>query len=227
VIFGCGGHGREILGIVRAVNDSLATDRRWRVVGFVDDHPTPVNLDRLERLGIPFLGASTWLVDAEPDTRYVIGVGRSSLRARLARRVHEYGLSAARLVHPAATIGPDTVLGEGTVVFAGVRVTTNTVLGRHVHLNQNATVGHDCEVADYVSVNPLAAVSGECRLERSCLIGTNASVLQGITVGEEAIVGAGACVVRDVRSGAVVVGVPARERSPLPPEPVLSARSTV
>jgi sugar O-acyltransferase (sialic acid O-acetyltransferase NeuD family) len=208
VIIGCGGHGREILGIVRAINRSEGDP--WKVLGFLDDAPSEVNLARVAKLGVPYLGGTTWLASAEPETRYVIGVGDPRVRAAIAERIGLYGLRAAALIHPAATVGEDTEISEGVVVFAGARVTTNVTLGRHVHLNQNCTVGHDSLVTDFVSVNPLAAVSGECRLEAGVLVGTTACVLQGLRVGADAVVGAGACVVRDVAAGAVVKGIPAR-----------------
>lgn len=210
VIIGCGGHGREVLDIIRAVNQRHPDEPTWQVRGFVDDNPSETNLKRLQRLDVPWLGQLTTLAALPIATHVVIGIGDPRVRRTVAGRIEPYRLPAATLVHPAATVGADVVAAEGLVVFAGARVTTNVRLGRHVHLNQNSTVAHDCLLGDHVSVNPLAAVSGDCQLGDGVMIGAGAVVLQGLRVGAEATVGAGSCVVRDVPPGTVVKGVPAR-----------------
>ncbi|MEV0895246.1 NeuD/PglB/VioB family sugar acetyltransferase [Actinoplanes sp. NPDC049802] len=206
VIVGCGGHGREIFGIIAAINDSGGDV--WKVAGFLDDAPSEAGLRGVERLGSVWLGPCGRL--AGLDARYVIGIGDPRIRAGAADRLGPLGTPASPLVHPAATVGLDNDMADGVVVFAGARITTNVTLGPHVHVNQNATVGHDAVLAAFVQVNPLAAVSGSCVLGRAVLVGTNAAILQGRSVGDGSTVGAGACVVRDVGAERIVKGVPAR-----------------
>jgi sugar O-acyltransferase (sialic acid O-acetyltransferase NeuD family) len=209
VIVGAGGFGREVIDVIDAIN-AEADAPIWEVVGVVDDAPSEVNLKRLKRRGTPFLGGTGEPLVWPNRVHYVVGIGSTRVRRTIADRYDEAHLRAATLVHPSVTQGFDVRIGEGTVICAGVRLTTNIDLGRHVHLNLNVTVGHDTTVRDFVSVNPLASISGDCLLEEGALIGVSGVVLNGLTVGNGATVGGSACVVRDVPSGVVVKGVPAR-----------------
>jgi sugar O-acyltransferase (sialic acid O-acetyltransferase NeuD family) len=194
VIVGAGGFGREVLDVADAMADGPRPS--YEVIGFVDDAPSEENLARLATLGVRYLGAVADIDAVAPDADIVIGIGAPHVKATVDASLGHR--TAAVLVHPSATIGREVHLGPGTVLCAGVRVTTNIVLGRHVHLNLNATVGHDTVIGDYVSVNPLSAVSGGCDIRSGVLIGTTAAVLENRTV------------TRDVAPGTVVKGVPAR-----------------
>ena len=209
VIIGCGGHGREVFGIVEAINNGPGGER-WKVLGFVDDYPRAQDMARVGRLGSTYLGTTAWLASLERGTHYVLGIGNPTVRSTVDRKIETHNLTPATLIHPDSTIGEDNSIEPGVVVFAGARVTTDVRLGRHVHLNQNCTVGHDCVLGDYVSVHPQAAVSGSCTLGDRVLIGANSVVLQELEIGPGATVGAGACVVRHVEADLTVKGVPAK-----------------
>ena len=72
---------------------------------------------------------------------------------------------AATLIHPAATVASDNRIGDGVLLAAGARVTTNVTLGRHVHLNVNAVVSHDCVIGNYTTLSPGSLVNGDVQLE--------------------------------------------------------------
>ena len=120
------------------------------------------------------------------------------------------GFDAAIAVHPAASIGSAVTIGEGSIVCAGVHVSTNVVLGRLVYLNPNATVGHDAILQDFVAVNRVATISGDVLVGARSLIGASAVVLEGPPLGDDPVVGASACATGDVYHGSIVMGVTAR-----------------
>lgn len=208
VVFGIGGHGRECASIVDA---AVRAGAPFRLLGFVDDVPGALDLERVERLGSTYLGPlEAYLAEAENRPEVVLGIGSGAVRQRIATRLDALGLRSPVLAHPSSSIGLDVTLAPGAVLFAGARLTTNIALGRHAHVNQNATVGHDSVLGDFASVNPSAAISGNVTLGEAATVGAGAVVLQGLTVGPGAFVGGAACVVKDIGAGVIVKGVPAR-----------------
>jgi sugar O-acyltransferase (sialic acid O-acetyltransferase NeuD family) len=216
VIVGAGGFGREVHGVVDALNAAGTT---LDLVGYVDDLGTSDEL--LARLGTSRLGGIGVLCGddhlADPgdgtigrDVGYVIAIGAGDVRRRIDERLTVAGRRPLTLVHPMATVGGDNRIAEGCILTAGARVTTNITLGRHTQLHVNCTIGHDSVLDDFVSVYPGATVSGNVHLAEGVTIGTGANVLPGVRIGAGAFVGAGAVVTTDIEPGVTVVGAPAR-----------------
>lgn len=204
LIIGAGGFGREVHGIVVAIDRQQPT---WDFEGFLDDGTPDEQV--LARIGAKVIGTTATL-DAHRGSSFVVAVADPSARRALASAAQQAGLSAATLVHPAATFGMDVSIGRGSIICSHVSVTTNVRIGEHVHLDQNVAVGHDTLLGDFSRVNPGATVSGNVTIGEGATVGTNAAIVQGVRVGALCTVGAGAVVLGQVEDGQTVVGVPAR-----------------
>lgn len=210
VVIGAGGFGREVLDILESVNRCAAISR-YEVLGVIDDGPSAASLSRLADRGYKHLGGlGEWLTTGT-EALFVVAIGNPLVRSRICALIaSNTALEPLTIVHPTAVIGSEVRLGKGSVICAGVQISTNVGVADQVHVNPGAIIGHDTTLADYVSINPGAVVSGEVTVGESCLIGAGAVVLQGLTVGAGSVVGAGGVVTRDVGTGRVVKGVPAR-----------------
>ena len=100
-------------------------------------------------------------------------------------------------IHPGAVIGDYCFIDHGM----GVVIGETAIIGNRVTLYHDVTLGG----------TSLQAGKRHPTLEDEVVVGAGAQVLGPITVGAGAHVGANAVVVKDVRAGASVVGVPARE----------------
>ena len=211
LIFGAGGHAREVAQIVHDINQ--AQPGSWHLLGFMADpqavalHPKP--------LPASLLGNSQQALATHPQAHCVIAVGNSQARRSIAARLRQQhpGLRFATLVHPRAWVATGASVGQGSVVFAGALINVDASLGIHTSINLACTISHDCQLGDYVSLGPGVHMAGDDTLGEAVDVGTGASIRPRVSVGANAVIGAGAAVVRDLLGDSTAVGVPARLRS--------------
>ena len=139
--------------------------------------------------------------------QFIITIGDNATRKK---RSLELDRLYGKVQHPSASISKRAVVGEGSVIMAGVCVNTNVKVGKHCIINTNATIDHDCSLGDYVHVAPSSALAGNVTIGQGTMIGLGAFIIQGVKVGKWCIIGAGAVVIRDVPDFSVVAGVPAK-----------------
>lgn len=209
VIVGAGGFGRETLDVVEAINAS-SSGQQFDLIGIVDDSPSEESLRRIAVRGVAWLGGVVPWLESGRGAQYLLGIGSPSVRRAIDEQFLQQGAIAATAIHPRAGIGSMHSVASGTVVCAGAQVSTNVTLGRHAHINPNATIGHDTVLEDFVSVNPGAVISGEVVVGADSLIGAGSVILQGLRIGRASIVGAASCVTRDVPPHSIVKGIPAK-----------------
>jgi maltose O-acetyltransferase len=100
------------------------------------------------------------------------------------------------------TIGPETFIGR-----VEISVHAPVTIGRRVCINDGAkllSASHDIRHPNWPTL------AKPIHIEDYAWIATNAIILPGVTIGRGAVVAAGAVVSRDVPSGAVAFGNPAR-----------------
>jgi len=201
-IYGAGGLGREMLSMMKALPE-------WELSGFYDD-----GKNTGEHIGgVRVAGAMKELLTSNEETYVVIAIGNPKIKMQISEKLAANPhIHFPVLIHPHALIQDNATvkIGKGSIITAGVILTTDIVIGSHVLINLNCTVGHDVLIGDYCSVMPGANIAGEVKIGKATLIGSGANVLNGIALGDQSRVGAGAVVTRNVDEKNTVAGVPAR-----------------
>jgi UDP-2-acetamido-3-amino-2,3-dideoxy-glucuronate N-acetyltransferase len=130
---------------------------------------------------------------------------------RLSSFINLYGctIGAHSMIGAFVEIQRDVLVGEHC------RVQSHSFLCSGVVLEDHVFIGHGVMFINDRRPSVSGAESGAWTLEkivvrRGASIGSGAAIMAGVTIGEGAMIGAGAVVTKDVASGAVVAGVPAR-----------------
>lgn len=187
-LYGASGHAKVIMDILRSNNIS--------VEALVDDNPELTTLNGI-----------TVLHNAEGLSPMIISIGNNRIRKTIAGKLKcEY----CTAIHPSTNIAKTAMIGEGSVVMAGVTINANATIGRHCIINTNASVDHECIIGDFVHISPNVALCGNVQVGEGTHIGVGASVIPGIKIGKWCTIGAGATVIRDIPDGATAIGTPAR-----------------
>ena len=203
ILVGAGGHGKVVLDILQCMGGH-------RVVGFLDADP---QLHGTQIAGVPVLGGINQLLKIRQQKirSALIAIGDNRVRQQYAKEAQDSGFELITAIHPRATIAKSATIGKNVVIAAGAVICTEARIGDSTIINTSAVIDHECVIGQAVHVAPGALLAGRVMVEDLAFIGMGAKIIQCLTIGDHATVGAGAVVRADVKAGATVVGVPARQ----------------
>ncbi|KPU42209.1 2,3,4,5-tetrahydropyridine-2,6-dicarboxylate N-acetyltransferase [Oxobacter pfennigii] len=121
-------------------------------------------------------------------------------------------------IEPGAVIRDKVKIGNNAVIMMGAVINIGADIGDGTMVDMNAVVGARGKLGKNVHLGAGAVVAGVLEppsrtpviIEDNVLIGANAVILEGVHIGEGAVIAAGAVVTKDVESGTVVAGAPAK-----------------
>jgi sugar O-acyltransferase (sialic acid O-acetyltransferase NeuD family) len=218
ILVGASGFSREIAEAVRSLNNLEGV--HWDLIGWLDDdhERTGSIVDDLPVLG-PIGSAST-----HPLAHFLVGTSRPDNYTSRLRIVERLGIARDRyatIVHPDASLGSSTTVGNGTVVLAGVAATASVSIGDHVAIMPGAVLTHDDDVSAYVTIAAGVRLGGTVHVGTGAYIGSGVLIREGITIGAWAMIGMGSVVIEDVPAGELWFGAPARYQRDAPVPPAL------
>jgi len=96
-------------------------------------------------------------------------------------------------------------IGEGTSISMSAKLDKTNPRGIHIGKYTTVTFGAAILTHDYVNNR-----DADVRIGDNCFIGAHSIILPGVTIGDSCIVAAASVVARDLPSGSLVSGNPAR-----------------
>lgn len=201
----CGAGNSEGVRLALTVNRA---QNRWGRIVLLDDDS---NKHGRSVLGVEIIGPFSLLGKAAAGSSEVVNnIARSAVRRWLAwKKLEEYGLPFAQLIHPSVEID-GAILGKGVTAYKNSTIGAEATIGDGSVIFMGAAAGHGCHLGRCCILGPNAAINARVKVGDGAYVGTNAAIMPEINVGNWSTVGACSAVIRDIPLGATVMGVPSK-----------------
>jgi sugar O-acyltransferase (sialic acid O-acetyltransferase NeuD family) len=205
LFIGASGHAKVVL-------DVFERQRNHEILGFLDS--------RLEKgssfMGYQVLGNESVLLEKQwqnIETEFFVAIGDNWTRHLVVEKIRTMIPEAvfATGIDPNAMVGSSVIIGSGTVIMPGVVVNACSKIGDFSILNTRSSLDHDAIMNDFSSLAPGVVTGGNVHIGKFSAIGLGAHIIHGIRIGEQVVVGAGSLVNKNLDSGKVYYGIPAKE----------------
>ena len=203
VIVGAGGHGRSLFGLATAIGYQSI-----KVIDLEHKVTLPLKIQAIKQ-NLP----------TRNNCRYVIAAGNNYIREQLNDIFIQLNPLARpeTLIHPNSFISQKVSIGDGTVIMPMCVVNDSVDIGKGVIINSNSTIDHNCVFSDFSSLAPGVVLGGGVQIGNRSFIGIGSIISNNLVVSENSIVGAGSLVLRNVESGSLYYGSPAKNIRKLSP----------
>ncbi len=189
ILLGAGGHARSVI-------DSIIAGKKYRVVGYSDNHEY---YDGKYEVICNDSGLEQLYLSGVHYAFVCIGyLGNNDIREQLYERLKQIGFHIPVIIDPTAAIAVDAVIGEGTYIGKCAVVNSNANVGKMAIINSGAIIEHDCAIGEFTHISVGSIICGGSQVGRAAFIGANATVIQQLNIGERTIIGAGSVVLSDI-----------------------------
>jgi UDP-3-O-[3-hydroxymyristoyl] glucosamine N-acyltransferase len=142
--------------------------------------------------------------EVRKDIYYIMGIANIKYRQKIVEQYLKYGARFLSLIHASAYISRSSKIGVGAVIGPHANLGPNTVIGDFSVVNSRSSVGHDTIIGKYNFISPNVCFSGFSKIGNGNLFGINSATIPEIHIGNNNKIMAGMIIDRNVGDDTVV-----------------------
>lgn len=202
LIFGAGGHAKEIL-------DILEKNNYQGEIFFFDDITKTIPSKLYNKYLI--INSLEKLLEMNlADKKLVLGIGNPHLRYLISKKFKELDFELYSIVSNFALISNyNVILGSGLNIMHNVFISNDVEIGEGTLINNRCNIHHNVKIGKFCEISPNVCITGNVLVGEFTSIGASAVIIPKIKIGKNCIIGAGSVVNRDIPDNSVAVGSPA------------------
>lgn len=180
----------------------------YNLRGFIDDDVSKINQ---KLFGLPVIGTLDYLLQKKNEIAVAVAIADPLVKKEMVNRLSGNSrIHFPTFIHPSVWFGEKVKIGRGSIIYPGVTINYESVIGDFVTVNMNSSLGHNCHLMDYSTLSPGVDCGGFTTLGTQSFLGIGSCTLQSVKIGKKSIVGAGAVIIEDIPDHVTVVGNPGR-----------------
>jgi sugar O-acyltransferase (sialic acid O-acetyltransferase NeuD family) len=161
--------------------------------------------------GVPVVGTEDYLRNIDENISLIIAISNPKIRKSVYERwQHKENFDYPSLVAKNSWISREVTYGKGVLIYPGVCINHQTIIGDFAIINMNCAIGHDCELGNFISLAPGVNFAGGTTVGDLCDIGIGSSTRQNVQIEKGVQVGGNAMIIHNIEKNTVVGGVPAK-----------------
>ena len=204
IIIGAGGMGKQLWSFAQQCH---GFHTEYIIKGFIDD-----NLNALDGFnGYPPVLDTIQHYQPQENDVFINSIGDVHIKQVCINMILQRGGNFINLIHPLASISPNTKIGIGNIIAARAGVGIESSIGNFCLIQDGALIGHDVKIGNWVRIDCYCVIIAGVKIEDEACIHTASVINHNITIGESAIIGAHSFVLRNVQPNTTVFGNPAKK----------------
>ena len=184
----------------------LTLDGRFFPTGYLSKElSNAVDCIGLERIGGTDESDFKALAEAKPEAKLVLTTGSSpSFRFFAVAMSKKYKFELVSLIHPSSSIGQNTEIGAGTLIYGGVHIGSDTRIGSGCYISSNSTIEHHNVIGSAFCTGPNFSSSGCVIIGERVRTGISVSIEPFLEIGDDALIASGVTLTKSVKANEVV-----------------------
>lgn len=196
--------------ISELIQDINKIENRYEIIAVLDDNPGLIGI-KFNNLIVD--GPIEKVKDFDDDVKFIFAIGSFKtrlIRENILKRINIPEDRFETLVHPNAKIFSTAKIGHGCIIHYG------TVIFNHTIIDSFCVIAANCVIAvsNYIGKGALfgsnITTTTGVKVGSFSFIGSSTSIGEFVTIGPGAQIGMASLILKDIPSGAFVLGSPPR-----------------
>lgn len=170
------------------------------------------NINKVKELcGRPVLSSLDEVIQKfTKDNRFILGVGGVSARLKLFELMKMSGGNPFSVCSENSIINTQSIFINKSDIFPYSFIGPDVVIGEGTLINTRVSIHHDTIIGSFCDIAPSVTLLGGVSIGNNTFIGGGSIILPKIKIGNNVVIGAGSVVIKNIPDNVVVVGNPAK-----------------